>query len=123
MIALMRDGRLKVREACSLIWRDIEPAEDGSGWVTVRALYQSDFTGVRFLSPDTMRLLSEMRRGAGGDDFILGVSPNQVGLRIRDAAVRAGLGPGYSGESPKMGMTQDLATLGVKLLGEFASGA
>ena len=122
MIALMRDARLKVREACSLTWRDIEPAEDGSGWVTVQALYQSDSTEVRFLSPDTMGLLSAMRQDDGDDDRVLGLSPNQVGLRIRDAALRAELGPGYSGESPRMGMAQDLETLGVRLLGEFASG-
>ena len=27
MIALMRDARLKVREACSLTWRDVQEAE------------------------------------------------------------------------------------------------
>ena len=123
IIALMRDARLKVREACALTWRDVQEGEDGSGWVTVRALYQSDSTGVRFLSPDTMRLLLAMRQDGGDDDRIVGLRPNQVGLRIRDAAIRAGLGPGYSGESPRMGMAQDLETLGVRLLGKFASGA
>ena len=43
--------------------------------------------------------------------------------QVRDAAISAGLGPGYSGESPRMRMAQDMETLGVRLLGEFASGA
>ena len=122
MIGLMRDARLKVREACSLTWRDVREVDDGSGRVSVRALYQSDATEVRSLSPDTMRLLLAMREDSGDDERILNLSPNHVGLRIRDAAIRAGLGPGYSGESPRMGMAQDLETLGVRLLGEFASG-
>ena len=106
-----------------MTWRDVQEGEDGSGWVTVRALYKSDATGVRYLSPDTMRLLLTMRQDGGDDDRVVGLRPNQVGLRIRDAAIRAGLGPGYSGESPRMGMAQDMETLGVRLLGEFASGA
>ena len=69
-----------------------------------------------------MRLLLAMIEDRGADERILNLSPNHVGLRIRDAAMRAGLGPGYSGESPRMGMTRDLETLGVRLLGEFASG-
>ena len=68
-----------------------------------------------------MGLLSAVRAGAGDDAQILGIRPNRVGHRIRGAAMRAGLGPGYSGESPRMGMARDLETLGVKLLGEFAA--
>ena len=93
----------------------------GSGQVSVRALYQSDATEVRSVSPDTMRLLLAMREDSRDDNCILNLSPNQVGLRIRDAAMQAGLWPGYSGESPRMGMTRDLDTLGVRLLGEYAA--
>ena len=39
---------------------------------------------------------------------------------VRDAALQAGLGKGYAGESPRMGMMADLETLAVELLGEFA---
>ena len=53
--------------------------------------------------------------------------PDVVGWVARDgpkreAAIRAGLGPGYSGESPRMGMVRDVDTLGVRLLGEYAAG-
>ena len=69
------------------------------------------------MSADTMKLVSSVRRGAGEDEPILGMRPNQVAIRIGAAARQAGLGEGYSGDSPRLGMIQDLETLGVLLLG------
>lgn len=118
MIGLMRDARLKVREATQLTWNDLSKGEDGLWRVSVRSLYRSGEIETRVISNDTAALLDETRRYAGGNK-ILGLSPNQIGARIRDAAVQAGLGPGYSGESPRMGMLRDLETLGLELLGEY----
>ena len=44
------------------------------------------------------------------------LSPNQISLRIKKAAVAAGLGDGFSGHFAAVsGMAQDLARIGVEL--------
>ena len=114
MIGLMRDARLRVYEAAALTWGDVERVPGGSGRVRVEA---SGETSYRVVSADTMKLLSSVRRNAGDNEPLLGMRPNQIAIRIGSAARQAGLGEGYSGESPRLGMIQDLETLGVLLLG------
>ena len=115
MIGLMRDARLRVSEAEALTWGDLERAPGGSGRVRVGD------TGYRVVSADTMRLLSSVRRGAGDDEPLLGMRPNQIAIRIGAAARQAGLGEGYSGDSPRLGMILDLETIGVLLLGSHVT--
>ena len=115
MIGLMRDARLRVSEAAALIWGDVEQTNGGTGRVRVGEIV------FRVVSADTMRLLSSIRRGAGDDDLILGLRPNQIASRIGAAARQAGLGEGYSGESPRLGMIRDLENLGVLLLGDYVA--
>ena len=73
------------------------------------------------VSADTMKLLSPVRRGAEDDDSVLGMRPNQIAKRIGAAARQAGLGEGYSGDSPRLGMIHDMGTLGVHLLAAYAA--
>ena len=115
MIGLMRDARLRVYEAAALTWGDVERVHGGSGRVRVA---DADY---RVVSADTMKLLSSVRRDAGDNEPLLGMRPNQIAIRIGSAARQAGLGEGYSGESPKLGMIQDLETLGVLLLGRHVA--
>ena len=42
--------------------------------------------------------------------------------RIRDAAIHAGLGDGYTGHSPRVGMARDLARFGIQLPALMAAG-
>ena len=69
------------------------------------------------MNADTIKLLLPFRGGAGADELVLGTRPNQVAIRIGAAARQAGLGEGYSGDSPRLGMIRDMETLGVHLLG------
>ena len=55
----------------------------------------ADETEYREVSADTMRLLLSIRDGAGCDDIVLGMRPNQIASRIGAAARQAGLGPSY----------------------------
>ena len=119
MIGLMRDAQLKVREAVSLTWADIEQLADGTGRVAVRPPQAEGAVERRLLSSSTMRTLAALER-SGSDERILNLSPNRIGIRISHAARQAGLGAGYAGESPRMGMLADLETIAVELLGEFA---
>ena len=118
MIGLMRDARLRVSEATALTWGDIERMRGGSGRVCVRGAEEDSY---RVVSADTMKLLLTIRRGAGDDEFVLGMRPNQIAIRIGAAARQAGLGEGYSGDSPRLGMIRDMGTLGVQLLGSYAA--
>ena len=115
MIGLMRDGMLRVREASDLTWGAIESLPDGTGRLRTGEGQDAES---RVLSADTMRLLDAIRNDAGDADRIIGLMPNQITLRIGAAAEHAGLGSGYSGESPRLGMLKDLDELGVLLLGK-----
>ena len=78
-------------------------------------------TSYREVSVDTMKLLLPVRRGAGNGDPVLGMRPNQIAKRIDAAARQAGLGEGYSGDSPRLGMIRDMENVGVHLLGAYAA--
>ena len=68
-----------------------------------------------------MRLLLSIRQGAGEDELILGMRPNQITVRISAATKQAGFGPGYLGDSPRLGMIRDMESLSVHLLGPYAA--
>ena len=111
MIGLMRDGMLRVREASALTWGAIEPLDNGTGQIRIGG------------GEDTMyRMLCVIRHRSHDDEPVLGLRPNRIILRIGAAAERAGLGPGYSGESPRLGMLKDLHEHGVVLVGELLEG-
>ena len=118
MIGLMRDARLRVSEAAELTWGDVERQRGGSGRVRVVG---AEETSYREVSADTMKLLMPVRRGAEDDEPVLGMRPNQIARRIDAAARQAGLGEGYSGDSPRLGMIKDMETLGVHLLGSYVA--
>ena len=110
MIGLMRDAMLRSSEASILRWKDIELLEHGSGRVRGDA--------ARTVSRDTLEMLYEIRRGAPDDRSIFGASANWIGRLIGAAAEHAGLGKGFGGDSPRLGMIADLETIGVLLLSE-----
>ena len=118
MIGLMRDARLRVGEAAELTWGDIERVRGGAGRVRVVGAEEASY---REVSADTMKRLWPIRRGTGDDEPVLGMRPNQIATRIGAAARQAGLGEGYSGDSPRLGMIKDLKTLGVHLVGGYAA--
>lgn len=118
MIGLMRDARLRVSEAAELTWGDIQRERGGSGRVHIVGADEADH---REVSTNTMKLLLPIRRGAEDHEHVLGMRPNQIGRRIDAAARQAGLGEGYSGDSPRLGMIRDMETIGVHLLGGFVA--
>ena len=117
MISVMRDGMLRVSEAAVLTWRDIANEADGTGRLLIRrSKTDADGEGaVAFLSVPTMealRLICSSKVGAGS---VFGLRPNQISRRIKQAAQAAGLGDGFSGHSPRVGMARDLARTGIEL--------
>ena len=117
VIRLMRDAMLRVSEAAVLTWQDLRTEADGTGRLLIRRS-KTDAEGagvVMFVSAETMDTLRRIRNGAGATDTLFGLRPNQLALRIKQAAQAAGLGDGFSGHSPRVGMARDLARAGIEL--------
>ena len=117
LIGLMRDAMLRVSEAAAVTWGDIETENDGTGRLLVRRS-KTDANGegaVLFVSAQTMANLAALRTGKAESDSVFGLRPNQISGRIKKAAQEAGLGHGFSGHSPRVGMARDLARAGTEL--------
>ena len=124
MISVMRDALLRVSEAAALLWEDIEAEEDGTGRLLIRRS-KTDAEGegaVAFLSAPTMESLGFIRGEASDGDRVFGLRPNRIAGRIRQAALAAGLGEGYSGHSPRVGMARDLVRSGAELASLMTAG-
>ena len=117
LIGLMRDALLRVSEAASLTWRDLAKEPDGTGRVLIRSSKtDSEWEGsVAFVSGNTMLALDSIRKLRGDSGSIFGLRPNQISQRIKQAARAAGLGEGFSGHSPRVGMACDLVRAGTEL--------
>ena len=108
---------LRVSEAAALVWGDIETEPDGTGRLLIRRS-KTDPEGegaVAFVSAPTMAKLEAIRGQSLHSDSIFGLRPNQIAQRIKKAAKAAGLGDGFSGHSPRVGMARDLARAGIEL--------
>ena len=124
IVSLMRDAMLRVSEAASLTWADIEAEPDGTGRLLIRrSKTDPEGTGVvAFLSAPTMEALGLVRNGASANASVFGLRPNHISKRIKRAAQAAGLGDGFSGHSPRVGMAQDLVRAGIELPGLMTAG-
>ncbi|MYE02033.1 MAG: tyrosine-type recombinase/integrase [Alphaproteobacteria bacterium] len=118
LCSVMRDALLRREEAASLAWGDIAEEADGSGRLAVRrAKNDQEANGtLLYLGPQAMRDLAAIRLpGADPAGRVFRLSGSQVSRRIAAAARAAGLGEGFSGHSPRIGMAQDLAASGAGL--------
>lgn len=124
LVALMRDALLRRSEAAALDWEDLRRESNGTGRVVIRRSKtdRAGATATRWFSPRTARALhAHGWRDAGS---VFGLSASQVCRRIAAAAVAGGLGAGYSGHSPRVGMVIDLVRAGysneqIKLAGRW----
>lgn len=119
MIGLMRDAMLRRSETAALTWHDFHLERDASATVRIRRS-KTDQAGegaVRYVSPEVVEVLETLRivREDRPDSPIVGLSPSQICRRIAAAAAAAGLGPGFSGHSPRIGMAVDLARAGISM--------
>ncbi len=117
LISVMRDAMLRVSEAAALKWGDIHTEPDGTGRLLIRRS-KTDPEGrgaVAFVSAEAMAALSIIKEARSGSDDVFALSPNQISRRIKQAAQAAGLGEGFSGHSPRVGMARDLVRAGIEL--------
>ena len=117
MISLLRASLLGGPDLADVRWGDIECLPDGSGRITIRGRKtdQDGMDPVRPISPATVQDLEYIRPDSVTIDSearVIGLSACQIGRRVGKAARIAGLGGGYSGNSGRIGMVQDLAASG-----------
>ena len=112
IISVMRDAMLRVGEAAALVWADVRPWSDGTGRVYIRRSKtdQRAAGDLKYVDEQAMSDLELVRpRFHEERDRIFGVGARQLSVRIKEAARAAGLGGGFSGHSPRVGMAIDLA--------------
>ena len=121
LLQVMRDVLLRRSEASALRWGDVELHKDGSGriHVTRSKTDQTAEGAVRYLGPAAVEALLAIRPNEAVIDpgtKVFGISAGQISRRIKAATKMAGLGDGYSGHSPRVGMAQDLSAAGAELM-------
>ena len=115
LIGLMRDALLRVGEAATLKWENIEERPDGSGRVSL-SRSRTGPEGVQcYVSAETMCDLAVIRCGVGDSELVFNMSHHRIAARIRRAAEHAGLGERFNGSSPRIGTVHDLAAAGADL--------
>ena len=111
----LRDGGLRRSEAAALRWSDVEPWPDGTGRLTIR-FSKTNRTGDPqnvAITPTTMSALLEIRPEGGGENTsVFGLSEKQICRRVSTAAIHAGLGPGFSGHSGRIGLARNMTQNG-----------
>ena len=115
IISVMRDAMLRVGEAAALVWSDVREWSDGSGRLYVRRSKTDQRSAgvLLYLGRQAVADLDRIRpRFCGGDEAVYQLGARQLARRIRDVAKAAGLGGGFSGHSPRVGMAIDLASDG-----------
>ena len=118
LCSVMRDALLRREEAAALTWDDIAWQEDGSGRLAVRrSKTDQEATGaLLYLGTRAMLDLAAIRPPNGTQGSrVFALSGGQISRRIAAAARDAGLGEGFSGHSPRIGMAQDLSATGATL--------
>ena len=117
LASVMRDALLRRSEAARLRWDCVEFWPDGSARVIIRRSKTSNISSVLYVGPGAAAALLRIRPAdATPGDRVFGLrSGRSISNRIAAMARAAGLGEGFSGHSPRIGMAQDLAAAGVGL--------
>ena len=135
----MRDALLRRSEAAALTWADLERADDGSGRLTIRRAKgdQEGRGAVVYIGTEALAALEAIRPDDASHEAPVFASPREPGSALSESAIaraidraarRAGLGAGFSGHSPRIGMALDLsragmATHAIQQAGRWASPA
>ena len=114
IVSVMSEAGLRRSEVAALRWRDITLREDGLGVITKPG--RSGLDSECLVGTACLADLEAIRPPyAGPDDLVIGLSPSQIGRRVRAAAQEAGLGDGYTGQSCRIGRVHDLTENGASL--------
>lgn len=140
LISVMRDAFVNAQDAAQVQWKDVEFRPDGTTRITLvnhaalehvqtdraaspgpqggtgqdRQPFRNRRWPVTQTDEDATQDLMAIRpEGHGPDDPVFRMTPNIIKARIKAAALHAGLGTRFTGQSPQRGMYLDLITSGV----------
>ena len=124
MVSVMRDALLRRGEAAELRWQDIEFVHDGSARLTIRRSKTSATSAVQFVGMKAAIALRYIRPpNPDPDARVFGIATGRtISNRIAAMARAAGLGEGFTGHSPRVGMAQDLTAKGMGLTAIMVAG-
>ena len=122
--SVMRDALLRRSEAAELRWGAVSFQPDGSARVTVARSKTSVAPVVLYVGPEAATALRRIRPASPrGNARVFGLrSGRAISNRLAAMAAAAGLGEGFSGHSPRVGMAQDLTAAGVGLTAIMVAG-
>ena len=115
--SVMRDALLRRGEAAELRWGAVEFRRDGSARVIIRRSKTSNTSAVLYVGPEATEDLRRIRPEQGNPRArVFGLRCGRsISNRIAAMTRAAGLGEGFSGHSPRIGMAQDLTAAGAGL--------
>ena len=124
IVSVMRDALLRRQEAADLRWADVKFRPDGSSRVTIRRSKTSNKSAVLYLGVRATAALNRIRLDSPiPNTRVFGVRRGRtISTRIATVCREAGLGAGFSGHSPRVGMAQDLAAHGAGLVAIMNAG-
>ena len=122
--SVMRDAMLRRSEACELRWGSMVLRPDGTGRVTVRRSKTNAASVVLYVGPESTEALRRIRPGnVARSQRVFGLRSGQaISNRLAAMARAAGLGEGFSGHSPRVGMARDLTAAGTGLTALMVAG-
>ena len=120
LLSVLRDGLLRRSEAAALTRNDVELRDNGTALINVRrSKTDPEAEGVTLFighqAGEALRAIRPAEDLLVPSTRVFGLSPQQIGRKVKAAAVSAGLGDGFTGHSGRVGMAQDLAKTGAEL--------
>ena len=124
IVSVMRDALLRRGEAANLRWADVKFRRDGSSRVIIRRSKTSNTPAVLYVGVRGTAALNRIRpKKPAPRARVFGVRRGRtISVRIAAVCREAGLGEGFSGHSPRVGMTQDLTANGAGLVAIMNAG-
>ena len=118
LTSLMRDALLSRSEVAALRWGDVEWLDNNTGSILVKRWKtdRGELWKRSYISEETvsaLRAIMPVAAPRNAEDRIFGLSECQIGRRVRQAALAAGLGDGFSGNSGRVGKVLDLSNSGL----------
>ena len=124
IVSVMRDALLRRGEAANMRWADVKFRRDGSSRVIIRRSKTSNTPAVLYVGVRATAALKCIRpKKPAPRARVFGVRRGRtISVRIAAVCREAGLGEGFSGHSPRVGMTQDLTANGAGLVAIMNAG-
>ena len=122
LLSVLRDGLLRRSEAHLLKWADVDFRDNGTALLQLhrsKTDQEAEGTAVhrprRRAAAPTLQAIRSCGQLYDANLPVFGLSPQQIGRRVKAAAKAAGQGEGFTGHSGRVGMAQDLASTGTEM--------